>query len=124
MPADLGVASVPTDIDAALRSEMTQRAPLPWARLPKWEKVKALGVFTQAYADANSLDENATGSLSTYLRKALDGRRLQCGKDVVYDKVDCVITAIPGLGRSPGSGRFTLRSGGAESSSPRSQKCA
>jgi hypothetical protein len=124
MPADIIPADVPLDLDAVLCSEMAQRAPLPWARLPKWEKVKALGVFTQEYSSSNDLDKDTAVALLRYLRKALDGRRLQCSRNVAYDKTARIITAIPGLSRSPSTGRFTLRSDGSDPPTPRSEKCA
>ena len=97
-------------LDAALESEKTANVGLPWARLPKWERVKRLAAFADVYAAAEGLDEAGSRRLHVYLRKALEAGRIQRARDVVYDKGTGMVSAIPGLSRAPDTGRFTLRS--------------
>ena len=97
-------------LDAALESEKTACVGLPWARLPKWERVKRLAVFAGEYAEAEGLDASGSARLHAYLRKALEAGRIQRARDVVYDKDTGKVSAVPGLSRAPDTGRFTLRS--------------
>ena len=103
------VAATETELDAALSQEMAAQRDLPWSRLPKLQRIQKLNTFCDKHAEQEALSPKQTSHLRTYLRQALDQRRIQRAKDVIYDKTTGEITSIPGLKYHARTSRYTIK---------------
>ena len=103
------VSSTETELDAALSQEMKAQQDLPWSRLPKLQRIQKLNAFCDYHSEQESLDSQQTLHLRTYLRQALDQRRIHRAKDVIYDKTTGTITSIPGLKYHARTSRYTIK---------------
>ena len=103
------VASTEIELDAALSHEMKAQQDLPWSRLPKLQRIQKLNAFCDSHAEQELLNAEQTSHLRTYLRQALDQRRIHRAKDVIYDKTTGAITSIPGLKYHARTSRYTIK---------------
>jgi hypothetical protein len=83
----------------------------PWCKLNKTVKTQKLVEYVTKsnYCRENQLDETDTNDLISYLRDALDRKKLHRVKDVVYDRVTGEVKDIPALVYNKTAKKFTLR---------------
>lgn len=98
------------DIDTFLEKERTQNKEDQWVKLDKTMKMKKINAFVDTYALDNNLNDKDKTSLQDFLVHCLDQKKILKTKDVVYDKVNGVITNIPCLLYTPMlTKKFTLK---------------
>ena len=98
------------DIDTFLEKERTQNKEDQWVKLDKTMKIKKINAFVETYALDNNLNDKDKTSLQDFLSHCLDQKKILKTKDVVYDKVNGVITTIPCLLYTPTlTKKFTLK---------------
>lgn len=97
------------DIDTFLEKERTQNKEDQWVKLDKTMKIKKITAFVETYSVENNLNDKDKSSLQDFLSHCLDQKKILKTKDVVYDKVNGVITNIPCLLYTPTlTKKFTL----------------
>jgi hypothetical protein len=98
------------DIDTFLEKERTQNKEDQWVKLDKTMKIKKITAFVETYSIDNNLNYKDKASLQDFLSHCLDQKKILKTKDVVYDKVNGVITNIPCLLYTPTlTKKFTLK---------------
>ena len=65
-----------------------------WSKLSKASKLKKLMVYASYYCKKHKCDNSEEKKLKTFLQEALDRRKLQKIKDVIYDIEKGVIKEI------------------------------
>ncbi len=95
-------------IDNFLEKESKQNKNEPWNKLDKPARIKQLNDY------ADNINEYALNTeeikfLKEYLITSLDKNKLQCVKDVQYDKTSGKIKNIPCLQFNPVTRKFTLK---------------
>jgi hypothetical protein len=98
-------------IDSFLEKESKQNKNEPWNKLDKTAKIKQLNDYADMLVtnDQHSLNSDEIGFLKNYLIVSLDKKKLQCVKDVQYDKNLGKIKTIPCLHFNPVTRKFTLK---------------
>lgn len=98
------------DIDSFLEKERTQNKEDQWTKLDKSMKISKITVFVENYSNDNNLNEKDKLFLYEFLIYCLEQKKLIKTKDVIYDKVNGLITSIPSLLYTPTSvKKFTLK---------------
>jgi len=98
------------DIDSFLDKERTQNKEDQWAKLDKSMKISKITTFVENYSKENNLHEKDKHSLNEFLLFCIEQKKLVKTKDVIYDKVNGVITSIPCLLYTPTlNKKFTLK---------------
>jgi hypothetical protein len=98
------------DIDTFLEKERTQNKEDQWVKVDKTMKIKKITAFVETYSIDNNLNDKDKASLQDFLSHCLDQKKILKTKDVVYDKVNGVITNIPCLLYTPTlTKKFTLK---------------
>ena len=98
------------DIDTFLEKERTQNKEDQWVKLDKTMKIKKINAFVETYSIDNNLNDKDKTSLQDFLSHCLDQKKILKTKDVIYDKVNGVITTIPCLLYTPAlTKKFTLK---------------
>ena len=98
------------DIDTFLEKERTQNKEDQWVKLDKTMKIKKITAFVETYSSDNNLNDKDKASLQDFLSHCLDQKKILKTKDVIYDKVNGVITNIPCLLYTPTlTKKFTLK---------------
>ena len=98
------------DIDSFLEKERTQNKEDQWAKLDKSMKISKITAFVESYSNDNKLNEKDKSFLYDFLLYCLEQKKLIKTKDVVYDKVNGIITSIPCLIYTPSlAKKFTLK---------------
>ena len=98
-----------SNLDKFLDDEMKTNSNEPWCKLNKTIKTKKLLEYVKMYAIQKCLDESECELLVSFLKESLDKKKLLRVKDVVYDKIDGIITDIPSLLYAKPSKHFTLK---------------
>lgn len=97
------------NIDLFLDKESKMNKNEPWNKLDKTDKIKQLCLYVNSISESHALTQEEADNLKTYLTMSLDKKKLQCVKDVQYDKVTGKIKTIPILSYNPVSRKFTLK---------------
>jgi hypothetical protein len=97
------------NIDLFLDKESKMNKNEPWNKLDKTDKIKQLCLYVDSISDSHELTQEESDSLKTYLTMSLDKKKLQCVKDVQYDKVSGKIKSISILSYNPVTRKFTLK---------------
>lgn len=97
------------NLDKFLENERTCNENDSWSNLDKTAKIRKLNVFALEYAKQHELNEAQTELLGKFLKEALDHKKIQRVKDVVYDKTTGLIKSIPALAFNKPTNHFTLR---------------
>ncbi len=98
------------DIDSFLEKERTQNKEDQWTKLDKSMKISKITAFVEYYSNDNNLNEKDKLFLYEFLLYCLEQKKLIKTKDVIYDKVNGIITSIPSLLYTPTSAKkFTLK---------------
>lgn len=97
------------NLDKFLENERTCNENDSWSNLDKTAKIRKLNAFSLEYAKQNELNEAQTEELGKFLKDALDHKKIQRVKDVMYDKTTGLIKSIPALAFNKPTNHFTLR---------------
>jgi hypothetical protein len=97
------------NLDKFLENERTCNENDSWSNLDKTAKIRKLNVFALEYAKQHELNEAQSELLGKFLKDALDHKKIQRVKDVVYDKTTGLIKSIPALAFNKPTNHFTLR---------------
>ena len=89
------------NIDLFLDKESKMNKNEPWNKLDKTDKIKQLSLYVDSISESHALTQEESDSLKTYLTLSLDKKKLQCVKDVQYDKVTGKIKTISILSYNP-----------------------
>ena len=108
-PHDVSTDSSAVHLDAALEKEMKSSQDLPWSRLQKMQKIDKLMVFCDEHAEKESMTERQRTGLRSYLRLALEQRRIHRAKDVDYDRITGKVLSVPGLKYHASTNKFTIK---------------
>jgi hypothetical protein len=96
-------------IETFLKKEKEMVKNRTWSKLSKASKLKKLISYSKTYSKKNKLDSEDSKKLQNYLLEALDRRRLQKMKDVIYDIETGIITDIPKLIFLKDKKKFTIK---------------
>lgn len=97
------------NLDKFLENEKTTNGNDTWSNLDKTAKIRKLQVFAEMYKEENELCEEECAALMRFLKDALDHKKIQRVKDVVYDKTTGIIKSIPSLSYNKQTSHFTLK---------------
>jgi hypothetical protein len=98
-----------SNIELFLDQESKMNKNEPWNKLDKTDKIKQLNDYVDnTLIETYTLTESEVIELKTYLTASLDKKKLQCVKDVQYDKTSGKIKTIPCLNYNPTIRKFTL----------------
>lgn len=98
-----------SNLEKYLENEKNNNKNDPWCKLDKTMKTKKITEFAQLYKEENSLSEEESTILVSFLKDCLDKKKLQRVKDVIYDKSVGVVKDIPALLFTKQTKHFTLR---------------
>tara|TARA_B100000242_G_C42973112_1_gene451570 strand:+ start:145 stop:696 length:552 start_codon:yes stop_codon:yes gene_type:complete len=96
-------------IENFLMKEKEMNKNKSWSKLSKASKLKKLMVYASYYCKKHKCDNNEEKKLKTFLQEALDRRKLQKIKDVIYDIEKGIINDIPKLLFLKDKKRFTIK---------------
>ena len=97
------------NLDSILEKESIENRKKPWSKLGTSVKIRKINQFTTHYDFDVKLNPKEKEELREYLKKAVEKKKLQRAKDVVYDVSSGKIKSIPGLSYDKKKKRFTLR---------------
>ncbi len=97
------------NIDLFLDKESKMNKNEPWNKLDKTDKIKQLCLYVDSITESHALTQEEADGLKAYLTMSLDKKKLQCVKDVQYDKVPGKIKTISILSYNPVTRKFTLK---------------
>ena len=98
-----------TNVDDFLDKEKTIDDKKPWNKLNKMQKIQKLSLYVKDVQKKHDMTPEQTQELKSYLKKAIDHKKLTRIKDVEYDVETALITNIPSLmvtKQSPRSKQF------------------
>ena len=98
------------DIDNLLEREKNQHKTESWNKLHQTTKIQKLHAFSESYGKKHALSAQNVKKLKQYFSRALQDKKLNKTKDVVYDKDKQEIVDVPGLAYNNSTHSFTLRS--------------
>lgn len=104
-----GTSNVVVNIDDILDQENTQNKSESWNKLNKTLKIQKLHYFSEKYGKEHKYSAKEIKQLKHFFSDALEKKKLQKTKDVVYDKITQEIVDVPGLFLHPTTHHFTLR---------------
>ena len=97
------------NLDSFLDKERENIKKETWSRLDKTIKIQKLDEYVDSIVEKNQLTTEEVSGLKTYLSNSIDRKKLQCVKDVIYDKVTNKIKSIPCLLFNTASRTYTLK---------------
>lgn len=96
-------------IETFLKKEKENQKKRTWSKLSKASKLKKLIAYSTVYSKKNNLSSDDSNKLQKYLLEALDRRKLQKMKDVIYDIEKGNIIDIPKLIFLKDKKKFTIK---------------
>mgnify|MGYP001342588233 CR=1 FL=1 len=96
-------------IETFLKKEKEMVKNRTWSKLSKASKLKKLIEYSTIYSKKHKLNSDDSNKLQSYLLEALDRRKLQKMKDVIYDIEKGIITDIPKLIFIKEKKKFTIK---------------
>lgn len=99
------------NVDSFLEKESKKNKTDTWNKIDKTSKIKQLNEFVEKtiITEYTDLTVDELNILKKYLEESLDKKKLQCVKDVQYDKLTGKIKSIPNLHFNPASRKFTIK---------------
>lgn len=97
------------NLDIYLDKERENIKKETWNRLDKTIKIKKLHEYVDSIVEKYNLSVEETSGLKSYLATSIDRKKLQCVKDVLYDKTTQKIKSIPCLLFNNISRTYTLK---------------
>jgi hypothetical protein len=96
-----------TNINTALETEKTDK-PATWNKLPKSDKAMCLNTYVSSVlSNEHELTESESVAAKEYLRSAIDRKKLQKNKDVVFSNGE--LMKVNGLIFNKQTRKFTLK---------------
>ena len=92
-----GDTTNPDDVDRILAADSNRSGDRNWPRLDNTERVAFLREFAEVHGKENGFGDEAIVALQSLLEDAIRKKKLLRVKEVVFDKAEQRITAIPGL---------------------------
>ena len=92
-----GDTTNPEDVDRLLAADSNRAGERNWPRLDNTERVIFLREFAEVHGKENEYTDEAIAALKLLLEDAIRKKKLLRVKEVVFDKTERKITAIPGL---------------------------
>ena len=97
------------NLDLFLDNERENIKKETWSRLDKTIKIQKLDEYVDLMREKNQLSEDEVVGLKAYLANSIDRKKLQCVKDVIYDKTTNKIKSIPCLLFNTVNRTYTLK---------------
>ena len=97
------------DIDVILEQENTHNKTESWNKLNKTTKLQKLHHFSERYGKEHNYSVKEIKQLKHFFSDALEKKKIQKTKEVVYDKNKQEVLDVPGLMLHPTTRVFTLR---------------
>jgi hypothetical protein len=97
------------NIEMLLEQESKLNKNDTWNRIDKTIKIKQLCDYVDSISTEHKLSQEDIFDLKTYLELSLDKKKLQCVKDIQYDKATGRIKNIPSLHFNALTRKFTLK---------------
>ena len=98
-----------SNLDNFLENEKNNNSNEPWCKLNKTIKTKKLIEYVSIYIKENDMTESEGELLIAFLKEAMDRKKLQRVKDVIYDKITGLVKEIPALSYTKSTKHFTLK---------------
>lgn len=96
-------------IDQILDHENCHNKTEAWNKLNKTLKIKKLHSFSEKYGTENKYTPAEIVTLKRFFTEALEKKKLQKTKEVMYDKLTQEVKDVPGLCFNPVNHCFTIR---------------
>lgn len=84
-----------SQVELFLENEKKSNRSEPWNKLDKTTKYKKIEDFANSYAEKNKISDSS--ELVSFLKDAIDKKKIYRVKDIIYDKTESCIKEIPGL---------------------------
>jgi predicted RNase H-like nuclease (RuvC/YqgF family) len=97
------------NLDSFLDKERENIKKETWSRLDKTIKIQKLDEYVESISEKNQLTQDEIAGLKSYLANSIDRKKLQCVKDVIYDKTTQKIKSIPCLLFNTTTRTYTLK---------------
>jgi len=99
------------NVDSFLEKETKKNKTDTWNKIDKKSKIKQLNEYVDKIisTEYENVNEEERSELKKYLESSLDKKKLQCVKDVSYDKLTGKIKGIPNLHFNPATRKFTIK---------------
>lgn len=99
------------NVDSFLEKETKKNKTDTWNKIDKTSKIKQLNEYVDKIisTEYENVNEEERSELKKYLESSLDKKKLQCVKDVSYDKLTGKIKGIPNLHFNPATRKFTIK---------------
>ena len=99
------------NVDSFLENESKKNKTDTWNKIDKTSKIKQLNEFVDKtiITEYTNLTSEELTDLKKYLEESLDKKKLQCVKDVQYDKTTGKIKSIPNLHFNIATRKFTIK---------------
>jgi len=99
------------NVDSFLENESKKNKTDTWNKIDKTSKIKQLNEFVDKtiITEYTNLTSEELNDLKKYLEESLDKKKLQCVKDVQYDKTTGKIKSIPNLHFNIATRKFTIK---------------
>ena len=99
------------NVDSFLEKETKKNKTDTWNKIDKTSKIKQLNEYVDKIisTEYENVNEEERSELKKYLESSLDKKKLQCVKDVSYDKLTGKIKSIPNLHFNPATRKFTIK---------------
>lgn len=98
-----------SNIEKFLEKELEVTINKPWTKLGKGTKLKKINEYISNYSKEKEYNEEQTKKLKRYLLSALERKKLQKTKDVIYCIKTNKILTIPALTYNDNTRKFTLK---------------
>ena len=98
-------------VDSFLEKESKKNKTDTWNKIDKTSKIKQLNEYVDKLnaQDYSEMTDEERLHLKKYLEESLDKKKLQCVKDVQYDKTTGKIKSIPNLHFNIATRKFTIK---------------
>jgi hypothetical protein len=97
------------NIDQLLDQENTHNKTEAWNKLNKTIKIQKLHAFSERYGKEKKYTTQEIKQLKRFFSDALEKKKLQKTKEVIYDKHTHEVTDVPGLFYNGTNRSFTIR---------------
>jgi hypothetical protein len=96
-------------IDQILDNENCHNKTEAWNKLNKTSKMQKLHAYSDKFGVANKYSTSDISHLKRFFTDALEKKKLQKTKEVMYDKITQEVKDVPGLFLNPSNRSFTIR---------------
>ena len=98
-----------SNLDKFLENEKNNNFNEPWCKLNRTDKIKKLIEYIEIYKTQKNLDDEECEILTNFLKDAIDRKKLQRVRDVIYDKNTGIVKEVIGLHYTKNTKHFTLK---------------